>query len=340
MRIHALIGAFGITAALASGCGSTSEPTARAAVQQADRVPAGRIVFRRFLDDAQTHGAIFTVNTDGTGTTQLTHPAAGIVDNYPDWSPGGRRVTFERCGPDQPCEVWTIAADGSDARRLHPRCDLKPECDASGPSWTPSGKLLFTLASGRVRKLGGSDQVERSALVEVDPENGKLRTILVSKPFAGDLIEPAAAPDGSALVYKRWNSQRVTPRGEAALFKVGMDGSGDHRLTPWALGGGDHATIAPDGTVLFRSYEDDDTRQSDFWTVNLDGSALRQLTHFHDGTIVRSASYSPDGAWIVHASNGVDGKADLYVMHADGTGNRVLIKAKPWDSAPDWAPDR
>jgi len=27
-------------------------------------------------------------------------------------------------------------------------------------------------------------------------------------------------------------------------------------------------------------------------------------------------------------------------MHADGTGNRVLIKAKPWDSAPDWAPDR
>ena len=96
--------------------------------------------------------------------------------------------------------------------------------------------------------------------------------------------------------------------------------------------------FSPSGSVLFRSYANDDSRQSDFWTVRSDGSDLRQLTHFDKGTLVLSASYSPDGAWIVHASDGVGGNADLFVMRADGTGNRPLTHTEAWDSAPDWAP--
>jgi TolB protein len=55
------------------------------------------------------------------------------------------------------------------------------------------------------------------------------------------------------------------------------------------------------------------------------------------GRRVLSASYSPDGAWIVHASDGYGG-ADLFVMRADGTDNRRLTSTKWWDSAPDWEP--
>ena len=51
-----------------------------------------------------------------------------------------------------------------------------------------------------------------------------------------------------------------------------------------------------------------------------------------------SASYSSDGAWIVHATNGADGNADIFVMRADGTGNRPVTRSKLWDSAPDWGP--
>jgi hypothetical protein len=93
----------------------------------------------------------------------------------------------------------------------------------------------------------------------------------------------------------------------------------------WA---GDAATpaISPDG------------RQSDYWTVRPDGSGRKQHTRFEDGTLVLSASYSPDGAWIVHATDGVDGNADIFVMRADGTGNRPVTRAKQWDSAPDWGP--
>ena len=51
-----------------------------------------------------------------------------------------------------------------------------------------------------------------------------------------------------------------------------------------------------------------------------------------------SASYSPDGKWIVHATNGVDGNADVFIMRADGTGNRPVTRTELWDSAPDWSP--
>jgi hypothetical protein len=40
----------------------------------------------------------------------------------------------------------------------------------------------------------------------------------------------------------------------------------------------------------------------------------------------------------VHASDGVGGNADLYVMRADGTDARPLTSTKLWDSAPDWGP--
>ena len=51
-----------------------------------------------------------------------------------------------------------------------------------------------------------------------------------------------------------------------------------------------------------------------------------------------STSYSPDGKWIVHATNGVDGNADVFVMRADGTDNQPVTRTKLWDSAPDWGP--
>jgi hypothetical protein len=38
-------------------------------------LPTGRFAFKRFLDDAQTQGAVFTINTDGSGEKQITQSA-------------------------------------------------------------------------------------------------------------------------------------------------------------------------------------------------------------------------------------------------------------------------
>jgi hypothetical protein len=90
-RLTHLILAVGLgIAVLAAGCGGSSDPPARAATSadppartaQVD-LPAGRIAFRRYLDDAQTQGAIFIMRSDGSGKRQLTDPQGGATDDYP-----------------------------------------------------------------------------------------------------------------------------------------------------------------------------------------------------------------------------------------------------------------
>jgi TolB protein len=336
-------------AVLAAGCGGSSDPPARPATSAAPParaaqvdLPAGRIAFRRYLDDAQTRGAIFVMRTDGSGERKLTDPQGGATDDYPDWSPDGRLIAFQRCHPDSPCSVWTVGADGGEAEQVRFQCHLKGVCDAADPTWTPDGDLIVTLREGRLRTLDGEPhpQLQQSSLVRKDLATGKQRSITKLTGWKGDLLSATVSPDDRTVVYQRVNTSRATPAFGQALFAVEMSGRHERRIASWDLGGGDHAVFSPSGSVLFRSYADDDSRQSDFWTVRPDGSDLRQLTHFEEGTLVLSASYSPDGEWIVHATDGVAGNADLYAMRADGTGNRPLTHTKQWDSAPDWGPPR
>lgn len=209
--------------------------------------------------------------------------------------------------------------------KLRARCTIKPICDLAGPAWTADGKLVVNLAQGREREVGGEGQIQYSSLVLLDVG------------WRGDTQTPAISPDGRTIVYARWNSGLTKSPG-VGVFAVELDGSGNRQLAPWELGGGDHAVFSPDGRILFRSYDGDESKQSDFWTVRPDGKDLKQLTHFKDGTLVRSASYSSDGEWIVYATDGVAQTADIFVMRADGSASRAVTRTEGWDSAADWGP--
>ena len=182
--------------------------------------------------------------------------------------------------------------------------------------------------------------IQQSSVELLDLDSGSQRTIVERRGWSGNAGTPAVSPDGRTVIYARENSGRTTPVYSEAIFAVGIDGSHDRRLTPWRLGGGDHPGFSPDGTILFRSYAENENKQSDYWTVRPDGTDLEQMTHYKEGTIVLSTSYATDGKWIVHATNGVDGNADVFVMRADGTGNRPVTHSRLWDSAPDWGPAR
>jgi Tol biopolymer transport system component len=314
---------------------------AKAARASASDLPAGRIAFRRYLDDARTHGALLTIDPDGSRERQLTHPPAGVVDDQPDWAPDGRRIAFQRCPGEDPCSVWTVRADGSDARKVNVRCRLEPICDANSPSWMPDGRLIVGLAQGRVHFHGDADQIERFSVELVDPARHTQRTIVARDHWTGDTAEPNVSPDGRTIVYKRWNSWTTTPERGISLYAISIKGTHNRRLTPWALEAGDHAVFAPDGEkVLFRSNSESDDKTSDYYTVRLRGRRLTQLTHHTPGTLALSASYSPDGRWIAHATNGVGDQADVVVMRADGTDQTPVTRTPEWDSAPDWGPAR
>jgi len=145
------------------------------------------------------------------------------------------------------------------------------------------------------------------------------------------------SPDGKRIAFMRWNST-ASPANGRAIFVVDADGTHVRRLTPWRLEAGDHPDWSPDGRrILFRSGVSSYTR-SNLWTIRPDGSDLERLTDLPPTAELFSASYAPDGRWIVFSTTGRGGLPDLFAIRPDGTGLRQITRTAVWDSAPDWGP--
>ena len=72
------------------------------------------------------------------------------------------------------------------------------------------------------------------------------------------------------------------------------------------------------------------------FAMNADGKQLRQLTTAGDPV---TASWSPDGRWIVFASNGPRNIPRLYVINPDGSGQTALMQPTQNGYLPAWSPD-
>jgi len=70
-------------------------------------------------------------------------------------------------------------------------------------------------------------------------------------------------------------------------------------------------------------------------SADLAGSQTRTLAvKWHN----LEPAWSPDGQRIAFSSNR-DGNYELYVMNADGSGQRRLTHNRPVDAGPSWSPD-
>jgi len=63
------------------------------------------------------YGQIWTINSDGTGSTQLTEDPTHRNNDDPSWSPDGKKILFST-GRSGRAELWTMDADGSNERKL------------------------------------------------------------------------------------------------------------------------------------------------------------------------------------------------------------------------------
>jgi|GEM_PF-239852 len=76
---------------------------------------------------------------------------------------------------------------------------------------------------------------------------------------------------------------------------------------------------------------------AELYIADLDGSHVKRLTHnkYYEAEV----SVSPDGKWIVFGRQ-IDGKMDLWRMHADGSGEEQLTFTDDWqEGAPFYLPD-
>jgi TolB protein len=313
----------------------------------------GRIVFRRYLNQEKTSGAIFTVKPNGQGERQITHPPDGFIDDDPDYSPDGRRIAFMRlnfnaCGPD--ClyaSLFVVNADGSGLRQLT-STTTGVDCANGGgcttePAWSPDGRwIAFSRQSG---PLLADDEWTEQGIYMIRADGSHLTQVTQrQRPSTGADDSPQFSPDGRTIVFERRNIRGLLPDQGQAVWTVGVDGRHERRLTPYDLLGGDTEDWSPDGKlILFESNENGPADVSaNIYTIRPNGTGLKQLT-FAEGGETRhwASSFSPDGKKITFARSpgtGPDGNADVYTMRADGSHVRQVTTNTLWDSRPDWGP--
>jgi Tol biopolymer transport system component len=74
-----------------------------------------KIVFSWFAYDGPS--GIATINTDGSGFTQLTFNTRKVFSAYASYSPDGTKIIFTRCS-SAGCYLFTMDPDGSDLRQV------------------------------------------------------------------------------------------------------------------------------------------------------------------------------------------------------------------------------
>ena len=105
-----LLAMIGIPAAVATGTAPASATGANAATN-------GRLAF--VATEAGTT-QVFTINPDGSGQTQVTHRPDGVGEYGLSWAPDGSSLLVALSANRD--IIYTMRLDGSDLRRISPRC--------------------------------------------------------------------------------------------------------------------------------------------------------------------------------------------------------------------------
>jgi Tol biopolymer transport system component len=283
-------------------------------------------------------------------------------------SPDGKKIAFVR-GADRKSELIVANADGTGERVVASLLEDQFFED-DGLSWSPDAKTIACVAT-----VGDEESVK---LVGVDSETGAIRELsgkrwarlcrMVWMPDGASLAIIAM----ERLEEARTQVWRVSyPGGEASRitndiqdrdpYSLGVtaDGrtlicvteehlsrietisaSGDiSRATQLSVGeanqeGLDGITQTPDGRIIFASFEG---TQADLWVMNADGTNRKRLTSdsYWDGQPV----VSPDGRYIVFASNRLIGGISSHLWRMDTDGSNLKQLTTRYAFAPSVSPD-
>ena len=171
--------------------------------------PDGSKILFHASDGSGLENALWTVNVDGTGLTKLTTSLpAGVSDpRHAAWSPNGSRIAFTAARDGQH-KVWTMNADGSDARQV-----TTDDGFDVGATWSPDGmRIAFSRYNPGVPTNGWDVAIVSAA-----------GGAAVRLSLAGDQLTPAWSPDGNYIAV---TGTAVAGQGTQNLYTLRPDGSG------------------------------------------------------------------------------------------------------------------
>jgi Tol biopolymer transport system component len=261
--------------------------------------PDGRTIAfnaRRVGDKQPNH--IYTMRADGSARRRLT---SGTPTSFDAWSPDGRRILFTRWGKKS--ELWSIAANGRDPRRL-----TRNSVDDWGPSWSRDQRsIVYT----REVQQG---QFRHYDVFVMKAQGGAVRRVTRT----GDSEAAGWSPDGRQIAFiRRGDSEAfLTPQ---SVFVSNADGSGARLLIK--IGGhpdGVRGVVwSPDGSWLLVA-----APGIGLVRVSTNGDGHRWLTRNKRDT---SPVLSPDGREIAFKR-----KDAIWMMTSDGANAHRLTHPELW----------
>lgn len=177
---------------------------------------------------------LWLIGADGRGAHQITLKGrvckdvcpGDAQDNAAAWSPDGKRLAFSRDTYGSPDDfgIYTIAADGSDLRRVTPE-----GLDAADPAWSPDGSLIVFQSPPEANQ-GGEQNI-----YTIHPDGTGLTQVTahLSSDSSGRQGTNHAwwSPDGSKIVF----SHNAGMTNVADLFVMDRDGSNLHAIAETPL---------------------------------------------------------------------------------------------------------
>jgi Tol biopolymer transport system component len=322
--------------------------------------PDGRRIAFQSYRDGTWH--IWSVAANGTDLRQ--HTSGGFDHREPDWTADGSALVFssDRAGN---YDIWRLPLATSAFERL-----TDDPGDEFGPAIGPDGAIAF--ASTRrdgpgiwVRSSSGATALwagatGQAAAPSFSPDGATIAFSLFARGESqvmvagrGETPRPITPASGDAFPFRAaWiSATELLYTGDGKLLIAGLDGRPATAIpfegrvtftrTPYrrAVRGFDGAgrlpvrglvspVISPDGrTFVF-------TALGDLWSL-ADGKATR-LTE--GSAIEMDAQWSPDGRWLVYASDQL-GTMDLWLREMTSGATRQLTRNTGGAALPAWAPD-
>jgi hypothetical protein len=258
-------------------------------------------------------GGLWTVNGDGTNPQLVRNIKEGESRFAPEpsLSPDGHSLAFNVNHYPNPSEIRVEPVSGGGPTMVftYPAREISIE----QPRWSPNGtQLIFGVHNF---KSGGGCTVER-----VNADGTNLTTIATS---ASSPAQPSYSADGSKIVYI--GSTNGQCGGPEALDVANADGSGLVNILPATdLERIEQPRFSPNGAKLTFSGERESPDEHFNWriyTVNLDGTALTELTHSEEANSEWdfAPEWTPDGTQIVYNYQHGRVTYELYIVNADGS---------------------
>jgi TolB protein len=144
-------------------------------------------------------------------------------------------------------------------------------------------------------------------------------------------LSPDFSPDGKKVVYTTYRSDQGTIGQTLVVYSIFTG----QKFTLFSKGSLNSAPAwSPDGSKI--AFTSNSTGNAELFTVNSDGSNLRQLTF--NRAIDTSPAWNPRSGQIAFTSDR-SGNPMIYVMNDDGTNEQRLTYVGEYNESAAWSPD-